>query len=135
MRVDQVILLLCLTVALTVYLFFTRSKKKRLYGQTYDDVEPPASKPVKADETLPEKLGFKKRLGGIAFLIVWLSIWTFGVFVAGSTWLFMSQGEVGYVFLMIWLVFAVPAWFFAAWTLFRLLRGDDIDIKFDGESN
>lgn len=135
MRVDQVIFLLGLFVALAVFLYFARPKKKRPYGQTFDDVEPPASKPVETEDTLPEKLSRKKRLGGIAFLIVWLSIWTFGIFVAGSTWLSMSQGEVGYVFLMIWLVFAIPAWFFAAWILFRLLRGDDVDIRFDGESN
>lgn len=133
MRVDQIIFLLGLVVALAIFLSFKRAKKKRPYGQTYEDVETPVTKPVKADGTTPEKLSFKKRLGGIAFLTVWLSIWTFGVFVAGSTWLSMSQGEVGYFFLMIWLVIAVPAWGVAAWTLFRLLRGDDVEFEMDGK--
>ncbi|MEO9825486.1 MAG: hypothetical protein ABJF50_13800 [Paracoccaceae bacterium] len=135
MRVDQVILLLGLFAALVAYVHFKRSKKKRLYGQTFDDVASPKLKPVATDDALPEKLTLKRRLAGIAFLTFWLCIWTLGIYVAGHTWLSMSQGEVGYTLLMLWLVVAIPAWFFAAWTLFRLLRGDDIKIEFDGDAN
>ncbi len=141
------ILFLVVVIGLAFVMRLKR-KKKRYYGQTFDDVPSPYDKAEDAahrengnvpqlvhvnEDEKPEKLSASKRAGGVVFLSIWLSIWSVGCFFALRERLNMSYGDEGYIFMTIWLAFAVPAWFFAAWTLFRLLRGDDVEFNMDGD--
>lgn len=136
------VLLFLLFVASVLWMFH-RPRKKTYYGQTLGDnppVEgdkparvPPLDANVDASDS-PEKMSLGKRLYGIVFLIVWLSIWSAGCFMALKERLAMSFGDEGYIFLTIWLALAIPAWFLAAWTLFRLLRGDEVEFSSDGDA-
>lgn len=127
-----------------VFLMFRGSKKKTYYGQTLGDAPSPYEHPgppiLVSDNDLerepseePEKMSLGKRIGGIVFLSIWLTIWSFGCYVALTTAAQLSYGEEGYIFLRVWLAMAIPAWFLAAWTLFRLLRGDHVEFSFDGD--
>ncbi|MEM9427035.1 MAG: hypothetical protein AAGA06_10070 [Pseudomonadota bacterium] len=137
------VLLFLLFVA-GVFWMFRKPRKKSFYGQTLGEnprvkwerpaIVPSADTEVDASDT-PEKMSLGKRLYGIVFLIFWLSIWTSGCFVALKARLAMSFGDEGYIFLTIWLALAIPAWFLAAWTLFRLLRGDQVEFSSDGDGD
>ena len=133
-----------LALSVIVYLFrrWKARKPERFYGQTMGD---PGSKPVQnstpklvfereadAETDLPEHyISPSERVGHLAFMLVWITGWSFGVFFAARSWLSMSLGEEGFIFLSFWLAFAIPGWFFAAWVIFKLLRGDHFEINSD----
>lgn len=131
-----VIIVVCLFAIL-----LRRRRKKTYYGQTLGDVPSPYEKPAlvaKGDDAddaseEPEKMSFSKRMSGITFLSVWLLLWSGGCYAALSVRLTLSPGDEGYIFMTIWLLFAIPAWFIAAWTLFRLLRGDEVEFNTDDD--
>ena len=106
---------------------FSAKSRKSYYGQTME------TDPASPDA--PERMSRGKRLWAIGFLTVWLFGWTFGVYVALETRLGLSPGQEGYIFMTIWLAAAIPAWFFVVWILFRLYRGDDVDMEFDGDGD
>lgn len=136
-------LILLAVLAAIAFSAMRRRRKKTYYGQTLGEPSSPYESPVEqpevqaasdTDET-PEKLTLGKRIFGICFLSVWLSIWSVGCYVALTAVTQIRYGEEGYIFLRIWLALAIPAWFFAAWQLFRLLRGDDVELDFDGDGH
>lgn len=85
--------------------------------------------------TRPISLPPQKRLAGIGFLSLWLFLWTIAVYFAAREWLTLSYGDAGYLFLLFWCGIAIPIWFFVAWTIFRLLRGDEVEFGFDGDGD
>ncbi|MEM7752648.1 MAG: hypothetical protein AAF230_04485 [Pseudomonadota bacterium] len=120
-----------------LFVFGLPKRKKTYYGQTMDAPAPEPPKLVhetdlgKPEE--PEELTLGKRVAAIAFLSFWLTGWTAGCYFALITAAELSYGDEGYIFIRIWLALAIPAWFFVAWTLFRLFRGDNVEISFDGD--
>lgn len=132
--------LIIVTIALVVICLawlILRRRKKTFYGQTFEHTEASSttSKPLEEEDDTPYVLTTKKRIAGILFLGVWLSFWTLGVGFATREWLTLSYGDQGYVFLAFWLAIAIPGWFFVAWTIFRLLRGDHVEFQFDGDGD
>ena len=132
----ELLLFLLLLIA-GLYWVFGKPRKKVYYGQSFEE-DPPSPKLVVKndveDEDEPKKLTPAARIGAILFFSVWLTGWTFGCYLALTTAAELSYGEEGYIFLRIWLAMAIPAWFFAAWTLFRLLRGDNVEFSSDVDS-
>ncbi|MGR3513656.1 MAG: hypothetical protein ACU0GG_12915 [Paracoccaceae bacterium] len=139
-------LLLFLLFVVSVIWMLRRRKKKAYYGQTLGDVPSPyarAEPPNPVDDTVadadpgedPEPMTLGKRIGGIVFLSVWLTGWSFGCYFAIQERMRLSYGDEGYIFLTIWLAIAIPGWFIAAWTLFRLLRGDEVEFNMDGDAD
>ncbi|MEM7632758.1 MAG: hypothetical protein AAF227_12225 [Pseudomonadota bacterium] len=126
---------------LIVVFALLRRREKTYYGQTLGDVPSPYDKPVKVAKSddednvseEPEKMSFGKRLSGIAFLSVWLLLWSGGCYAALSVRMTLSPGDEGYIFMTLWLLLAIPAWFIAAWTLFCLLRGDEVEFNMDDD--
>lgn len=114
-------------------LWWRRRRPKRFYGQTMRDPVLPTAEPGEVDA--PEKMSLTKRLFAVAFFSVWLTVWTAGCYMAGRTWLGLSWGDEGYIFLLIWLTLAIPAWFIVAVLLLRLLKGDDVQLSFDGDAD
>lgn len=130
--------LLFLVFAAGVIWMFRKPKKKVHYGQTFEDTQPPSKvrrRDLDNNEGAPKEMTPGARLGLILVLSVWLSFWTFGCFMALTTAAELSYGQEGFIFLHIWLALAIPAWFFVAWTLFRLFRGDNVGISFDGDAD
>lgn len=114
--------------------------KPRYYGQTFGDPVSPYDKveseaPSVAGDNLEEKVKRSARLSTIVFLSVWLTGWTIGCFFALRTWVSLSYGEEGFIFLTIWLAMAIPAWFFVAWTLVRMIRGDEVEFSGDEDGD
>ena len=136
-------LLFLFLIVLGLYWVFRSPRKKVYYGQTFEEKPPVGEHPPvrdvleggkSEDDDAPKELTPGTRIAAILFLGVWLTFWTFGCYFALVTAAELSYGEEGYIFLRIWLAMAIPAWFIVAWTLFRLLRGDHVDISFDGDA-
>ena len=125
--------IVALLVVALLRFWWRRRRPHDYYGQSMGQPEPPRPQPVEPD--LPKKMTMAGRLFAIVFFSVWLTGWTAGCYMAGRAWLGLSFGDEGYIFLLVWLAIAVPGWFFAAWTLFRLLRGDDVELSFDGDDS
>lgn len=129
-------LLLFLLFGAGVLWMLRKPKKKVYFGQTFEEKPRPPEivhqNDVEDDDT-PKELTVGARIGAILFFSVWLTGWTFGCYFALTTAAGLSYGEEGYIFLRIWLAMAIPAWFFVAWTLFRLLRGDNVEFSSDGD--
>lgn len=124
---------------LVVCVFTLRKRRKSYYGQTLQDTAPKAGDTfdpqTDPDEVNAEPMSRAKRLGAILFLSVWITFWTGAIVVCWGALRELSYGEQGFIFLRIWLVGASVGWIFVAYTLFRLIRGDDIDIQFDGDGD
>jgi hypothetical protein len=134
----EVLVFLLLLYVAGLFWVFGRPRKRVYYGQTFEEKPPSPELVVQNDdatEETPKELTPGARLGAILFLSIWLIVWTAGCHMALITAVDLSYGEEGYIFLRIWLAVAIPAWFFVAWTLFRLLRGDNVEISFDGDSD
>jgi hypothetical protein len=112
-------------IAAISYALFKKSHKKRFYGQTFDATSVQA--PNEDESVKLEKLTPQKRRAGVTFLSIWLIFWTIGVVLAAREWLSMTSDGTNFKFLSLWLAFAIPAWGIAAWILFRLLRGDEVE--------
>jgi len=131
-------LLLFLLFVAGVFWMFRPRRKKVYYGQTFEEKPPPPKLVVQneiEDEDEPKELTFGARLGAIVFFSVWLTGWSFGCYFALTSAAALSYGEEGYIFLRVWLAMAIPAWFFVAWTLFRLLRGDHVEFSSDSDGD
>ena len=114
-------------------LWWRRRRPKRYYGQTMRDAVQSADEPGEVDA--PEKMSLAKRLFAVTFFSVWLTVWTAGCYMAGRAWLGLSWGDEGYIFLLIWLTLAIPAWFIVFAVLLRLLKGEDVELSFDGDAD
>lgn len=106
--------------------FLTRVRRQTYFGQT---IEHDRSGDV------PEPMSRGKRVFLIAFLTVWLFGWTFGVLLVLAEWRSTTSQSDDFIFMSIWLCVGIPGWFFVAWTLFRLYRGDDVDVNMDGDAH
>ena len=131
-EIDQTLVAVMTVVAFGAWWILRPRKTKTYYGQTFEDR---SHDPVVATQNEPKTpMSRGARIYGIGFMTVWLTGWTFGCYLAFGTWMMLEWGEEGSIFLLVWLSFAIPAWFLAAWTLVRLIRGDDVDIEFgDGD--
>ncbi len=139
MSIETGLIVIALALVVGYFLVTVRSRRERQdFGRTSEKMptpRQPKSKHPENGEDDPEPLTMGKRIGAIAFLSFWLSIWSVGCYFALVTRVGMQYGEEGFIFLTIWLGVAIPAWFFVAWTLLRLLRGDHVDIRFDGDGD
>lgn len=134
------VLLGLLVLALLFWLRQKFRRPKKYYGQTAevspraeDAAEPTLNQGEEGAESPPMTSG--QRVYAITFLTVWLPFWTVACYFAFQEWSPLSFGDEGFIFLGIWLTFAIPGWLIAAWTLFRLLCGDNISLTFDGDAD
>ncbi|MEM9319736.1 MAG: hypothetical protein AAGA70_12130 [Pseudomonadota bacterium] len=70
------------------------------------------------------EMGTLGRIFSVIFTLIWLTGWSFGIFVAARE--ILSEPNGGQLFLIMWLIAAIIAWFSAVRFLIRHLFGKDV---------